>query len=38
MVENRNGLIAQAMGRHADGYAERDAALLIRKQKQQERA
>jgi transposase len=28
LVENRNGLIAAAMVTHADGYAERDAALL----------
>jgi len=29
LVENRNGLIAAAMVTHADGYAERDAALLM---------
>jgi transposase len=29
LVENRNGLIAAAMITHADGYAERDAALLM---------
>ena len=29
LVENRNGLIAAAMVTHADGYAERDAALLL---------
>ena len=35
LVENRNGLIAAAMVTHADGCAERDAALLMLKQKQQ---
>ena len=35
LVENRNGLIAAAMVTHADGYAERDAALLMLKEKQQ---
>lgn len=34
LVENRNGLIAAAMVTHADGYAERDAALLMLNQKQ----
>src|SRR5450631_3113536 len=34
LVENRNGLIAAAMVTHADGFAERDAALLMLKQKQ----
>ena len=29
LVENRNGLIAQAMATTADGYAEREAALLL---------
>lgn len=29
LVENRNGLIASAMATEADGYAERDAALLM---------
>ena len=29
LVENRNGLIAAAMVTHADGHAERDAALLM---------
>jgi transposase len=29
LVENRNGLIAGAMTTTADGYAERDAALLL---------
>src|SRR5450755_1356346 len=38
LVENRNGLIAAAMVTHADGFAERDAALLMLKQKQQDRA
>jgi hypothetical protein len=28
-VENRNGLIAAAMVTTADGYAEREAALLM---------
>jgi transposase len=37
LVENRNGLIAAAMVTHADGYAERDAALLMLKQKQEGR-
>jgi transposase len=37
LVENRNGLIAAAMVTHADGYAERDAALLMLAQKQQRR-
>ena len=35
LVENRNGLIAAAMVTHADGYAERDAALLMLATKQQ---
>ena len=34
LVENRNGLIAAAMVTHADGYAERDAALLMLAAKQ----
>jgi hypothetical protein len=38
LVENRNGLIAAAMVTHADGYAERDAALLMLKQKQEGRS
>jgi transposase len=38
LVENRNGLIAAAMVTHADGYAERDAALLMLEQKQQGRS
>ena len=38
LVENRNGLIAAAMVTHADGYAERDAALLMLNQKQQGRS
>jgi hypothetical protein len=37
-VENRNGLIAAAMVTHADGYAERDAALLMLYEKQQGRS
>ena len=37
LVENRNGLIAAAMVTHADGYAERDAALLMLAEKQQDR-
>jgi transposase len=37
LVENRNGLIAAAMVTHADGFAERDAALLMLQQKQQDR-
>jgi transposase len=37
LVENRNGLIAAAMVTHADGFAERDAALLMLQQKQQGR-
>jgi transposase len=35
LVENRNGLIAAAMVTHADGFAERDAALLMLHEKQQ---
>ena len=38
LVENRNGLIAAAMVTHADGYAERDAALLMLAQKQKSRS
>ncbi len=34
LVENRNGLIAAAMATQADGYAEREAALLMLKAKQ----
>ena len=37
LVENRNGLIAAAMVTQADGYAERDAALLMLAEKQQGR-
>jgi len=33
-AENRNGLIANAMVTQADGYAERDAALLMLDRKQ----
>ena len=35
LVENRNGLIAQAMATQADGFAEREAALLMLAQQQQ---
>jgi IS5 family transposase len=35
LVENRNGLIAQAMVTQADGLAEREAALLMLAQQQQ---
>jgi len=35
LVENRNGLIAAATVTHADGYDERDAALLMLKEKQE---
>ena len=38
LVENRNGLIAAAMVTHADGFAERDAALLMLREKQQGRS
>jgi hypothetical protein len=38
LVENRNGLIAAAMVTHADGYAERDAALLMLAEKQDGRS
>ena len=38
LVENRNGLMAAAMVTHADGYAERDAALLMLQDKQKERS
>jgi IS5 family transposase len=38
LVENRNGLIAAAMVKHANGYAERDAALVMLQQKQQNRS
>ncbi|WP_433975782.1 IS5 family transposase [Tunturiibacter lichenicola] len=34
LVENRNGLIAAAMVTQADGYAEREAALLLLEEKQ----
>ena len=36
LVENRNGLIAAAMVTHADGYAERDAAVLMLEQRQKD--
>ena len=38
LMENRNGLIAAAMVTHADGLAERDAALLMLAQKQEDRS
>ena len=38
LVENRNGLIAAAMVTHADGTAERDAALLMLHEKQRGRS
>jgi len=38
LVENRNGLIAAAMVTHADGYAERDAALLMLAERQEGRS
>jgi hypothetical protein len=38
LVENRNGLIAAAMATQADGHAERDAALLMRHQRQKDRS
>src|SRR5258705_2199304 len=34
LVEHRNGLIAAAMATQADGYAEREAALLMLQEKQ----
>jgi transposase len=37
LVENRNGLIAAAMVTQADGYAEREAALLMLEEKQKGR-
>ncbi len=37
LVENRNGLIAAAMATAADGYAEREAALLMLEDKQKGR-
>jgi transposase len=37
-VENRNGLIAAAMATQADGFAEREAALLMLADKQQGRS
>jgi hypothetical protein len=37
LVENRNGLIAAAMATTADGYAEREAALLMLEEKQKGR-
>jgi transposase len=38
LVENRNGLIAAAMATQADGYAEREAALLMLADAQQDRS
>ncbi len=38
LVENRNGLIAAAMATTADGYAEREAALLMLEDKQKDRS
>jgi transposase len=37
LVENRNGLIVAAMATTADGFAEREAALLMLEQKQKGR-
>lgn len=37
LVENRNGLIAEAMATQADGYAEREAALLMLEKQQKGR-
>src|SRR5271170_794769 len=37
LVENRNGLIARAMVTQADGYAEREAALLMLQDKRKGR-
>jgi transposase len=38
LVENRNGLIAAAMVTQADGFAERDAALLMLHERQKDRS
>jgi IS5 family transposase len=38
LVENRNGLIAAAMVTTADGFAERDAALLMLHERQKDRS
>ncbi len=38
LIENRNGLIAAAMATQADGYAEREAALLLLEEKQKGRS
>jgi len=38
LVKNRNGLIAATMVTHADGFAERDAALLMLAERQQGRS
>jgi hypothetical protein len=37
LVENRKGLIAAVMATTADGYAEREAALLMLERKQKGR-
>jgi hypothetical protein len=37
-VDNRNGLSAAAMATPADGYAEREAALLMLEDKQRDRS
>ena len=38
LVENRNGLIAAAMVTTADGYAERETALLMLREKQRDQS
>ena len=38
LVENRNGLIAAAMATQADGFAEREAALLMLAEVEQDRS
>jgi hypothetical protein len=38
LVENRNGLIVAAMVTEADGFAERDAALLMLHERQKDRS
>ena len=38
LVENRNGLITAAMALTADGYAEREAALLMLEEKKKDRS
>ena len=37
-MENRNGLIAAAMALTADGYAEREVALLMLEEKKKDRS